>query len=141
MHDTSGLPVVLWQLPVGHINSSQAADPSTGSFFPNLTNSNSQGGNSAPTFFFGDTFLPGSNLRQSFFSANRGGGPGAFSVRQRRDLGRTHERGIGGRRHHGFVRSGRRRQHDKHRRTPKDSFWWNTKVQEHLAQPVPLTAR
>ncbi len=58
MHKTTGLPVILWQLPVGHINTSQAADPYTGGLFPTLIDSNRQLEDSSPTFFLGDTFQP-----------------------------------------------------------------------------------
>ena len=68
MHDESGLPVVLWQLPVGHINSSTLANPA-GGVFPDLSDDASQHyEDSAPTFFLGDTFNPGAGARFNYFS-------------------------------------------------------------------------
>ncbi len=60
------LPVVLWQLPVGHINNSQAPNPA-GGLFPYLTNVSQHFEDSAPVFFFGDTFAV-SGARLSYFS-------------------------------------------------------------------------
>ena len=79
MHETADLPVVLWQLPIGHINSSQMPDPNNGGrLFPDLTNNNRQGEDSTSTFFFGDTFVT-SGKRYAHFSLNRGG-DAAFST-------------------------------------------------------------
>lgn len=61
IHTTTGLPVVLWQLPVGHIDSSTLADPypqsPTAPSFPNLDDTSSHGEDSTPSYFFGDTFV------------------------------------------------------------------------------------
>lgn len=67
MHDTSGLPVTLWQLPVGHINTSALANPQGGTF-PDLANNNQHYEDSAPDFFFGDTFVPAAGNRFNYFS-------------------------------------------------------------------------
>ncbi len=68
MHDESGLPVVLWQLPVGHINSSSLPNPQ-GGLFPDLSdNASKHYEDSAPTFFLGDTFNPGAGNRFNYFS-------------------------------------------------------------------------
>ena len=68
MHDESGLPVVLWQLPVGHINSSSLPNPQ-GGLFPDLSDNASQHyEDSAPDFFLGDTFNPGAGNRFNYFS-------------------------------------------------------------------------
>jgi hypothetical protein len=74
MHTTTGLPVILWQLPVGHINNSQLADPYTGGLFPTLIDSNCQLEDSAPDFFLGDTFQT-SGARFTYFSANLAADP------------------------------------------------------------------
>ena len=63
----SQLPVVLWQIPVGHVNSSQSANPD-GGLFPDLVNNSTHYEDSAGSFFFGDTFLPGTGNRFAFFS-------------------------------------------------------------------------
>ena len=66
------LPVVLWQIPVGHINTSQFPNPA-GGLFPTLVNNSTHYEDSAPTFFLGDTFNPGSAARMSYFGAGDGG--------------------------------------------------------------------
>ncbi len=74
MHKTTGLPVILWQLPVGHINTSQAADPYTGGLFPTLIDSNRQLEDSSPTFFLGDTFAT-TGARYTYFAQDLAGDP------------------------------------------------------------------
>ncbi len=56
MKDTSQLPVVLWQLPVGHINSSTLNNPYNNGLFPDLANTSTRYEDSAPVFFLGDRF-------------------------------------------------------------------------------------
>ncbi len=58
------LPVLLWQIPVGHLNNSLAVSPSTGRVYTPL--GNAYGGSlqgdyedAAQTFIYGDTFNPG----------------------------------------------------------------------------------
>jgi hypothetical protein len=75
LHQASGLPMVLWQLPVGHINSSTAISVRTGQLFPDLTNTDTKYEDSTTTFFFGDTFNVASPTRLSYFSQNRAGDP------------------------------------------------------------------
>jgi len=70
MHLTSGLPIVLWQLPVGHINGSTMTSAYTGSSFPTLVNTAGNYECSTTDFFFGDTFNPGGS-RAPYFSENK----------------------------------------------------------------------
>ncbi len=72
LHAVSGLPVVLWQLPVGHINTT-AEVPAAGGAFPALDNTSRRYEDSAPDFFLGDTFDAGA--RTSFFQQNRWADP------------------------------------------------------------------
>ena len=72
MHDTANLPVTLWQLPVGHINASSLANPQ-GGLFPNLANTYQHYEDSAPVFFYGDSFTPGSGNRLDYFSGATNG--------------------------------------------------------------------
>ena len=67
MHETASLPVTLWQLPVGHINTSALANPAGGTF-PDLNNTSTHYEDSAPVYFFGDTFTPGTDSRYKYFS-------------------------------------------------------------------------
>ncbi len=138
MHDGSGLPVVLWQLPVGHINHSLALDPYTlPGAFPDLMDSDAQGEDSAPTFFFGDTFST-SGARLAFFSADRGQDPSIsasggvvtwgphFSAASAAGVSMAlFGAGVGG----STTDVGA---------PPTDSYWWITKAQSYLQQPAPL---
>lgn len=72
MHDTSKLPVTLWQLPVGHINASSLVNPQ-GGLFANLANTYQHYEDSAPAFFYGDTFSPGMGNRFDYFSGATNG--------------------------------------------------------------------
>ena len=72
MHDTAKLPVTLWQLPVGHIDTSALANPPGGTF-ANLANTYQHYEDSAPDFFFGDTFTPGAGNRFDYFSGASNG--------------------------------------------------------------------
>lgn len=70
LHETTGFPVTLWQIPVGHLNHSLATNPYTGGLFTDLTNKEQNYEDSAPTYFFGDTFTPGTPERMRYFSTN-----------------------------------------------------------------------
>lgn len=72
------LPAVLWQIPVGHLNSTRTPSPTywnSSGTFPDLDNVTSeQNEDSASTFFYGDTFTSsGNNL--AFYSQNPGNDP------------------------------------------------------------------
>ncbi|MBU3133257.1 cellulose-binding domain-containing protein [Clostridium gasigenes] len=75
LHDQTKLPVILWQLPVGHINSSQEPNPYNNGKFKDLTNAVGNYEDSAPTYFFGDTFKAGSDTRLNYFSKNTANDP------------------------------------------------------------------
>jgi len=64
------LPVLYWQIPVGHINTTTAMDPYSSAGFPVLNNTSQHYEDSAPTFMLGDTFNPGSS-RLGYFSTNQ----------------------------------------------------------------------
>ena len=65
----TGLPVIAWDLPYGHIDHSQLAPP-TGGVFPDLADQPQSFEDSASDFFFGDTFLPGAGNRLTFFGTS-----------------------------------------------------------------------
>jgi hypothetical protein len=72
------LPAVLWQIAVGHLNSTRTPSPTywnASGVFPDLDNVTSeQDEDSASTFFYGDSFVSsGNNL--SFYSSNPGNDP------------------------------------------------------------------
>ena len=72
MSETANKHVILWQLPVGHINGSQAVSEYTGAPFPLFTNKSKHYEDSASTFFFGDEVDFSNNTdRFSYFSQNK----------------------------------------------------------------------
>lgn len=56
--DVLSIPMVLWQLPVGHLNTSQTTSAYTNTTFANLPNTSGKAEDSTSTFFLGDTFKP-----------------------------------------------------------------------------------
>ncbi len=70
IYQTSGFPVILWQLPVGHINNSQFISAYTGNPFNPLPNTNTKYEDSSTDFFFGDTYTAFNNDRLTYFSEN-----------------------------------------------------------------------
>lgn len=75
LRTSTGLPVVLWQIPVGRINSTQTVNPATGQRFPDLPNSVTRFEDSATTFFLGDRFTA-TGARKAWFTTNHGNDPG-----------------------------------------------------------------
>ncbi|HVV20222.1 MAG TPA: fibronectin type III domain-containing protein [Pseudonocardiaceae bacterium] len=78
IRQSAGLPAILWQIPVGHLNSTNTASPTywnPSGTFPDLDDvTTEQDEDSASTFFFGDSFTTsGNNL--SFYSQNPGDDP------------------------------------------------------------------
>lgn len=70
LHQAVNLPVILWQLPVGHINSTQAYNPySLNHLFAELNNTEMHYEDSAPDYFLGDTFMT-SGERCRYFGMN-----------------------------------------------------------------------
>lgn len=55
------MPIILWQIPVGHLNRSLSISPYTQIIFQPLTDMPANYEDSAPTYFYGDTFqlVPG----------------------------------------------------------------------------------
>ncbi len=133
---TTARPVVLWQIPVGHINTSQLANPYVGGLFPVLNNTSQHYEDSSPDFFLGDTFIPGSG-RFSYFSTNLGADPkisssGGTTVTWGSHMQETKNSGIisilfgagVGDSTHGTGSP------------PTDSYWWITAVQKYFANGV-----
>jgi len=71
MHETSGYPIVLWQMPVGHINSSQTISAYTGQRYQDLPNVSTRWEDSTCDFFLGDTFDAANTIRLNYFSENK----------------------------------------------------------------------
>ncbi|MBL8211013.1 MAG: cellulose binding domain-containing protein [Bryobacterales bacterium] len=137
LKQTSNLPVVLWQIPVGHINSTREPNPFDPlGLFPDLINTTNRYEDSAPTYFFGDTFVT-TGSRFTWFASNQGNDPklrvnanaitwgshmqeaaasGVFAVLFGPGVGIS-TTSIGA--------------------NPGDKLWWMTKVQRYLAAPTP----
>lgn len=135
LHQQTGVPVVLWQVPVGHVNHSLAVNPyATSGVFPDLTNTYQRYEDSAPTYFLGDRFSTNDAQRLAYFGQADPDYPASVSVSgntitwashmaQARDAGivailfgdgvgdSTHGRGA----------------------PPPDGYWWITKVQDYFA--------
>ncbi|MEO8670427.1 MAG: cellulose binding domain-containing protein [Tahibacter sp.] len=138
MKAESGLPVVLWQLPVGHVNSSQLANPySAVALFPDLGNSVTRYEDSSPSFFFGDSFLV-SGVRRTWFSRNEGGAPGITLAGDRvtwpSRMAEARDAGIV----MALFGAGVGASTDGVGSPPSDDYWWITRVQDYYAAPVPL---
>lgn len=144
IHEIAKKPVVLWQIPVGHINSSTAVNPYTNAAFKDLGNSSQKFEDSASTYFFGDTFNPGSAARKQYFAMNASNDPTVVSnsngtvtwgghMTKAVDAGVIHMMmgdGVGDSTHgrpsssFGYI--------------PSDDYYWITKVQQYYDHPAPL---
>jgi hypothetical protein len=141
LHTGSGLPVILWQIPQGHINTSQASDPYPGSggVFPALPNTSTKYEDSAPTFFLGDTFTPGSSTRFSYFATNQGGDSAITSAGSSTVTWGSH---IAAAKASGVISilfgPGVGDSTDGVGTPAADSYWWITAVQRYYSAPVSL---
>lgn len=149
LHQTISLPVVLWQMPVGHIERSQAMDPYDGGLFDELTNTESGGAcyyeDSTTSFFFGDVFKPGAGNRWQWFKTNEGNDPlithnGSDTITWGSHFTVARDAGVCaalfgagvGKATHGNVS-------DITLATkPEDDHWFFVKTQRYYQNPVPL---
>ena len=139
MHTTSNLPVILWQLPVGHINSSLRADPySNSGTFADLTDSNGSLEDSSSTFFFGDRFVA-SGARFAFFSTNNGGDPKVKTDGQQIEWGEhlsdAKAAGVIAALFGAGVGASTTNIGDP----PSDSYWWISAAQEYYDRREPFS--
>lgn len=140
MHDTSKLPIVLWQLPVGRINSTLKTDPyTTSGTFADLADTVTAYEDSSSTFFFGDSFSNTSAARAAFFSQNFGAdptltvsgttitwGPHLADAASAGAVAALFGAGVGA----STTNLGN---------PPTDGYWWITSAQTYYANPVLLT--
>lgn len=136
LHETTGLPVVLWQIPVGHINGSQAVNPYDSSGrFPDLTNQYTKYEDSAPSFFLGDRFTASGN-RLTWFATNRGNDPrisvSGSTVTWGNHLAEAKAAGIRAI----LFGAGVGDSTDGVGSPPTDGYWWISKVEEYFSNPV-----
>jgi hypothetical protein len=147
VHEVSGLPVVLWQIPVGYINVTTHASPSaynTSGHFPALDNSIQHYEDSASSWIFGDAFdLSGSRL--TYFEKNDAGDPGV-SVSGTRVTWPAHfatladagvvavlfGAGVG------IATRGVPQPSGTVLDEPTDGYYWITRAGEYYAHPLPL---
>jgi len=141
VRETAGLPIVLWQLPVGRINASRESNPySAGGRFPDLPNTIQRYEDSAPSFFFGDTF-GATGARLDHFSANRAADPGLSFLSDEV----TWSEHMTAAARAGVVcilfGPGVGVSTSNVGLPPSDDFWWITKAQRYLSLPVPLPGK
>lgn len=134
MKTRTGLPVVLWQIPVGRINSTVEPNPYGGKF-PDLANTSQHYEDSAPVFFFGDSFqVVGDRLDHftRFDAANRVSFEGD-AVRWSSHIPMARDAGV----RLILFGAGVGDSTDGVGNPPTDDFWWITKVQRYYENPVP----
>ena len=139
LHEETKKPVILWQIPVGHINSSQEANPYNGGKFADLTNKVGNYEDSAPTYFFGDTFTPGKGNRADYFATNEWNDSKVTVSGDNITWGSHMEEA----RDAGVVSilfgAGVNGSTDAVGSPASDNYWWITKAQRYLKNPLPLT--
>jgi len=138
LHEKTDLPVTLWQIPVGHINTSLAENPYDPSgVFPDLANSVTQYEDSAGTFFLGDTFQT-TGARRDFFGQNLGGDANVSlsgdTITWGSHIAEAAEAGIDTI----LFGAGVGASTDGVGSPPTDSFWWISQAQDYFEDPVPL---
>jgi hypothetical protein len=141
IHQTSQLPVVLWQLPVGHINSSTALNPySASGRFPDLNQYYQSYEDSSTTFFFGDMFTT-TGARKEFFSRNASGDSGLTvsddNITWSSHMTEAAAAGVMGMMFGAGVGASTTNVGDP----PSDGFLWIVKAQEYLANPILAPAK
>ncbi|MGL5087152.1 MAG: dockerin type I domain-containing protein, partial [Clostridium sp.] len=138
LHETTKLPVTLWQLPVGHLNESQEPNPYNGGLFGNLDNTVGKYEDSAPTFFFGDTFKPGVGKRLDYFKKNEAKNPkvkvNGDTVTYGSHIEEAMEAGVTTM----LFGAGVGASTDAVGTPPADNYWWITKAQRYYNNPVKI---
>lgn len=136
--ETTDREMILWQIPVGHINNTLADNPydENGVFDP-LTNTTRQYEDSAPTFFLGDTFTATGD-RLEYFSSNELGDDKLTVSGNIITWGSHIEEARAAGVRQILFGAGVGISTDSIGSEPTDDYWWITKVQEYYQNPVPL---
>ncbi|SHJ09569.1 Cellulose binding domain-containing protein [Clostridium cavendishii DSM 21758] len=138
LHEETQKPVILWQIPVGHINHSYEPNPYNGGSFNDLSNKEGYYEDSAPDFFFGDTFSPGAGNRLNYFGTNAANDPKVKTSGDKVTWGghmeETRDAGVISILFGAGVNSST----DAVGSPPQDDYWWITKAQRYLKNPLPL---
>ncbi|WP_239469873.1 fibronectin type III domain-containing protein [Archangium violaceum] len=147
LKETLSLPVVLWQVPAGHINGTKHPSPTaynSSGTFPDLNNSVQHYEESASPYLFGDSFTLSGN-RLSYFSKNVWNDP-KVSVSGSTVTWGSHMQeaanagvvailmgaGVG-------VSTRAIPQPGSYPESePTENYYWITRVQQYLANPTPL---
>lgn len=137
--ERAGKPMVLWQLPVGHINGSSRTSARTSVAFPDLANTSRHYEDSTTSFFFGDAMTQATSLRAGYFAQNRAGDAGLSAS----GLTVTWGEHMTALPDHGIIAAlfgaGVGDSTDGIGSPPTDDWFWIQAVQEHyLAHPSPL---
>jgi len=138
LHQESQLPVILWQIPVGHINSSLCANPYNNGIFPDLDNANQRYEDSAPDFFLGNTFAT-SGPRFNYFSTNQGNDSKLTVSGNNITWGSHAKEAVDA----GIISilfgAGVGNSTDGVGSPPTDSYWWITRIQSYFNNPALLS--
>lgn len=147
LKETLALPVVLWQLPTGHINGTTRRSPTAynaSGTFPDLSNTVQRYEDSASPYFFGDTLTLSGN-RLAYFSKNVWNDPkvsvNGNTVTWGSHLPEAANAGVVailmgagvGISTRGIPQPGSYPEDQ-----PTDNYYWITRIQEYYASPVPL---
>lgn len=138
LHEVTNKPVILWQIPVGHLNHSKEPNPYNGGEFKDLTNAVGNYEDSAPTYFFGDTFTPGAGNRLNYFKTNLANDPkikvNGDTITWENHMEETRDAGVVSILFGAGVNSST----DAVGSPAPDNYWWITKAQRYLKNPLPL---
>lgn len=130
--------MVLWQLPVGHINNSSAENPyDEGNGFDTLTNTYQHYEDSAASYFFGDAFTA-SGDRLEYFSTNNYEDADLTVSGNTITWGSHIEEAMEAGVRQILFGAGVSASTDSIGAEPTDDYWWITKVQEYYQNPVLL---
>lgn len=136
LQQESKLPVVLWQLPVGHVNSTLSLNPYDKSGrFADLANTARNYEDSAPTFFFGDSFTA-TGSRFAHFSANAGNDSQISAAGSTIHWGSHMKEAAAGGICAILFGAGVNDSTDGIGSPPTDDYWWITQAQNYLQKPV-----
>ena len=137
LHETTNKPVTLWQIPVGHINGTQAYNPYASSGkFEDLANVPTKFEDSAGTFFLGDTFIENDPGRLAYFSQNQWKDAGVSvdgnKITWKSNIEDAEAAGI----NNILFGAGVGISTDGVGSPPTDDGWWISQVQEYYENPV-----
>ncbi|WP_275424970.1 fibronectin type III domain-containing protein [Archangium violaceum] len=147
LKETLGLPVVLWQIPTGHINGTTRRSPTAynaSGTFPDLPNTVQRYEDSASPYLFGDTLTLSGN-RLAYFSKNVWNDPkvsvNGNTVTWGSHLSEAANAGVVailmgagvGISTRGIPQPGSYPEDQ-----PTDNYYWITRIQEYYANPVQL---